>query len=42
MVEQDGKKQESIRAANERLTELYQKSGDASVKFEKRFFNEAR
>jgi len=36
--EQDGKKQESIRVANERLTELYQRLDDASVKYEKLFF----
>ena len=38
-AEQDGKKQESIRVANERLTELYQRLDDASVQFEKRFFD---
>ena len=38
-AEQDGKKQESIRVANERLTELYQRLDDASVRFEKRFFD---
>ncbi len=37
-AEEDGKKQESIRVANERLTELYQRFDDASVQFEKRFF----
>lgn len=39
-AKQNGQRQASIRVANERLQELYQRLDDASVQYEKRFFEE--